>query len=838
MIVCALAVLVAVHGLVTPSPTVFCDACTDTEECPNPEDDGIYCEVRDCWDGCCMNVTATDCDDGDYCTVDSCIEPWEWGAVNEDTFTCISAELENCCRNVHEDCDAPTEACVDVTCEIEQGEHTGLCTYTHLDHCCTCDHDCEDPDNLCLISFCEDIIEGEHGFQEGVCTLAEEIPCAHPNPQDLCLVVECNATSGQCDQYVLPEDECPGACCLPEGCEMSMDEEWCEEDGGIFVGPNTTCDPEICDFSPEYPTCECDDDCEEQLEPRNKCETVACNVTAEVCMYVPVECESDDPCVLSECDVMNGLCREEVLWGCCTPENDDLCINSGEPCHEIQCVNVTDGVGECAEVRLEEAPDCCTSSDECTGDDLCSAAYCRHHDHVCVGIGEQIICPPELDGDQCTEPVCDPLTGFCIEALLPDAFKCPGACCFINYSTPECEQQCEYVDYFTCNDLEGEWHGSNTTCEDEDVCVDQTPAPTESPVPQPTPQPTASCIDKTCPTNGGSVYIDCDVIEDGMCSEGQCQVGVIPCASELCTMEDDVACTCDECTCIVDKIIDEHQVYYREECIGAEPTPSTFAPTPSTSAPTQEPPTPKPTAPPTPFPTTSCLDKACPSGGDEIYMDCSNVFGICGVEVGSCQTGSVPCESVQCTGSPGGSCTCNECTCVVQGLVEEQPVLRREVCVPVTAAPTEQPTPTAQPTAQPTPVQTIRPTRGPPTTQPTVRPTPKPTPQPTISCVEMICPLNEGDELQIPCRIFDNECQCDVLVEGSILIRKNCTQPIIQETHPTEITPTYMDYAHTLCNVLHNCGFATQSVCTDNPPTYCTDLNCCAVYPPPTINTV
>ncbi len=492
--------------------TSICDPyagipCYTVDDCPQPIQDGHYCEVADCWNGVCMNMSVGDilCDDHDPCTIDQCLEPDDEHAINQDAPTCTHSELEDCCRNVDVDCEPPTEACIDVTCVFaNQHNITGECVYETLEQCCTCDHDCIDPENLCIVRECKYITEGEHGFDEGVCSGPTEVVCDDPDPYNRCLVAQCNHTTGLCDEQILGPDECPGACCFDDGsCSDTdmMDEQWCEEDGGRFGGINTTCnDPGICDTGAPTPPpreCDCHEDCEELVELESKCQFTQCDIESGQCLVLNKTCPGDGPCILGVCDENTGQCDQEVQWDCCTESSLEFCSNSGESCSEMQCHYIIDGVGQCVEVRLAEPPDCCESNSECQFGNLCSAAYCNHQTHECVGVGEEVICPPEVDGDECTEPACNPSNGECEETLLPDAVKCPGACCLDN--------SCENLDYFECRDAGGQWEGSDVFC-GIGVCgetASPTSAPTQSPTAfgQPTSAPTQTDSPTSAPTS-------------------------------------------------------------------------------------------------------------------------------------------------------------------------------------------------------------------------------------------------------------------------------------------------------------------------------------------------
>ena len=102
--------------------------CHSNDDCPNPADDGIYCFVRDCWAGTCMNMSipASACEiDGDACTIGTCIE-----TPNATTYSCLHTPNPECC-NTEDDC-ILTEPCTVAACinfNVTTGH--GMCEYSY-----------------------------------------------------------------------------------------------------------------------------------------------------------------------------------------------------------------------------------------------------------------------------------------------------------------------------------------------------------------------------------------------------------------------------------------------------------------------------------------------------------------------------------------------------------------------------------------------------------------------------------------------------------------------------------------------------------------------------------
>ena len=75
-----------------------------------------------------------------------------------------------------------------------------------------------------------------------------------------------------------------------------------------------------------------------------------------------------------------------------------------------------------------------------------------------------------------------------------------------------------------------------------------------------------------------------------------------------------------------------------------------------------------------------------------------------------------------------------------------------------------------------------------------------------------------------------NVCVGRSTTKGGTVVQK-CIDPNEQTVvEPVPMAIEYADYAHTLCTVLNQCGFADQAVCINEAPSNCVDLNCCSVY--------
>ena len=198
--------------------------------------EGVYVDTIRLTSGCCAG--ATDCDDGNACTADSC--PEEGGQ-------CVHEPLAECC-NSSKDCD-DGDSCTTDTCSGPGGscENTllaGCCntnmqcndndpctedvcntednTCTNQPLCCNADGDCNDGDK-CTVGSC---VEGQCSY-EFICCLAD----SECDDGEYCTADQC--VNGDC---VSVPASLPG-CCVPEIMNENFDGEE-ELDGWTFDTPN------------------------------------------------------------------------------------------------------------------------------------------------------------------------------------------------------------------------------------------------------------------------------------------------------------------------------------------------------------------------------------------------------------------------------------------------------------------------------------------------------------------------------------------------------------------------------------------------------------------------
>jgi len=210
----------------TPNP---CDECQSDDDC-EPID---KCHVAECEHGMCMQAPLY-CNDNDPCTEDVC-QPW--------TGQCLYLRDYSCCRTP-DDCFDSGNPCTEPVC-VRDNETavSGTCDELNKPNCCYQNTQCQINGSLCLERICN--------HQTYSCETVGHIDCGLDSDDDTCTVLVCNNATGFCDSVTLPDDECPGACCMPDdgSCE-EMDEMWCDVDNGFFLGINTTCSKTTCQPTP------------------------------------------------------------------------------------------------------------------------------------------------------------------------------------------------------------------------------------------------------------------------------------------------------------------------------------------------------------------------------------------------------------------------------------------------------------------------------------------------------------------------------------------------------------------------------------------------------------
>jgi formylglycine-generating enzyme required for sulfatase activity len=371
------------------APASGCIHAPNTADC----DDGDACTLGDaCADGTCRGATQRDCDDGNVCTDDAC----------EAASGCTHADNLAAC----DDGDACTT--VDV---CDGGECRGD-TAPDCDDGNPCTADACDPANGCV-----------HPLHVGECAAARCDGLVHVAAA-VCVVDECPApVQTSCDD---------GNPCTVDSCDP---EAGCAHDG---TGVITNCN--------DGNECTTGDACR-----GNAAGDCAGTDTSAVA------CDDHNPCTDDSCDPLAGCGHTNRTGGCADARCDGLLHVAAATCDQGQCpapdVTSCDDGNPCTDDTCDPAVGCGHTNR--TGG--CADARCDGLVHVAAATCDQGQCPAPVqtscdDGNPCTDDTCDPAvgcghtnrTGGCADA------RCDG---LVHVAAAVCDQgQCPAPDVTSCDD--------------------------------------------------------------------------------------------------------------------------------------------------------------------------------------------------------------------------------------------------------------------------------------------------------------------------------------------------------------------------------------------------
>jgi hypothetical protein len=324
-------------GTVNPAnPCEVCDVSASTTAwSPAPDGrpcpDSTVCDGREvCSAGSCVDGPALDCDDGDDCTTDTCMEPGG----------CAHASVAGCC-NVALDCD-DGDVCTTDDCTGSGG----TCTAAPISGCCVDDADCSDA-SACTDDSC-DTSTNRCVFTPVAGCCADAADCDDGND---CTTDSCDATSGACANDPIAD------CCLGDGdCD----------DGDVCTAD--ACASSSCVNVPIDGCCMGDDVCDDGME----CTTDTCDVrtfrcisdVTAVCCAGDGDCDDGDDCTIDFCDEF-GVCDSNPDPACCDVDcnDDDSCTRDSCESDRVTCVN-------------EPIAGCCADDSDCRAPDVCTAGRC------------------------------------------------------------------------------------------------------------------------------------------------------------------------------------------------------------------------------------------------------------------------------------------------------------------------------------------------------------------------------------------------------------------------------------------------------------------------------
>jgi hypothetical protein len=280
---------------------------------------GACCFMGGAGGGQCFETTANTCEnqggayqgDGSSCA-NTCVGPEiacclpEGGCVMTDVHTCLIEGGQP----------GPDDAnCNDVECP--PSEHGACCVSTFMGPVCidtTLEH-CNDEGgdffgvgSSCDSVFCSGPLDGACCFNDGDCLELPHNACLDEGGEPF--------PNMSCDEACTPQPE--GACCIPElpnGFCFVTTLNHCLQEGGLYQGDNTECDPAAeCNLGPDAACC----------FPDGTCENIpfaACDLAGGTGVHPGVTCESVDctPSLTGACCFMGGAggqCFETTAASC------------------------------------------------------------------------------------------------------------------------------------------------------------------------------------------------------------------------------------------------------------------------------------------------------------------------------------------------------------------------------------------------------------------------------------------------------------------------------------------------------------------------------------------
>ncbi|GEM_PF-2788400 len=517
-------------------------------------DDGNACSTKDlCAGGACTGAKV-DCNDGNYCTDDSC-DPKK-GCVHKPNANACS-DGDSCTSN--DKCQGGTCAGT-TTCE------------------CKSDKDCagKDPSNKCL---------GSHFCKNNFCYLkpASIVKCSDKGTK--CAPIACDPDDGKCKVVDPPGEGTPctvdgDLCILDAVCKCggkNCEKRTCEgkkatcDDGNACTAD--TCDPALgCVFKNNKAACSDDNpctkgdvcgegkcnpgksvctfcnpniknDCQNKIgKDSNKCTASYECSSAFKCIYKPtyVQCgpgtcedpqyttfdactkakkkwTDDNECTLTKCNPKSGKCEKQFLKSAFCDDNNGCTVNDhcekgncvttarncndGDPCTLDKCVK--DQTQGCVFDKLGANGKACEDGNKCTEGSTCASGFC-------VG-GKPKKCN---DGNSCTLDICDDKVGKCDFVSLGDAPCDNGDKCVADARCDAKTSACKVK--------------KKLSCDKGNLCFDYSCDPKKGCVSLPN--------EVTC-TSGNKCVLK------AKCFNGGCQ----PVGSEQIKCDDGNVCTLDSC---------------------------------------------------------------------------------------------------------------------------------------------------------------------------------------------------------------------------------------------------------------------------------------------------
>ena len=565
----------------------------------------------DC-DGLIDNGT---CDDGNACTVDTCLGEGGCEHTPLDGDECLDGDV----CTIADHCEAgvcvgqPVNCDDDNACTVDACDGLGGCVYeTASALCddgdpCTVGDKCQDGGCVGSVTLvCDDgnPCTTDSCGEKGCLYTDSDGPCDDGNActeDDSCVKGACSGAQITCDDGNLCTTD---SCDLKSGCTFANNMQPCDDgdgctgkdtcaDGACLAGAEMICDDgnpctdDACDsdsgcvFTPNF--AECDDN--------NTCTSNDSCVKGNCIGLGDILCDDGNPCTIDSCEADGGCTHSMSIGACddgdaCTAK--DACMNGVcEPGPALQC---DDGnpctTDSCQDGGCVFAPNDgeCDDGNVCTEASMCKAG-------VCLGT-QPLDCE---DGNVCTTHACDPANG-CIQVdnqapcsdddpcTLGDS--CANGSCQGGVGAPVCDDGNICTDdscvtgkgcVYTANESKCD-DGSACTlgdtckdgwcaftailnCDDGNACTDDTCDVKEG------------CIstNNEAPCSDGNICTVGDSCSEGACAPGadslECDDGLYCNGEESCdskigclsgeapTGDDGIACTVETCDEDLDQVV-------------------------------------------------------------------------------------------------------------------------------------------------------------------------------------------------------------------------------------------------------------------------------------------
>ena len=414
-----------------PPPAIGITLLAEDDWCCTAEEmlecqDGIWCngeEYCDGWGGCLPADYPVNCDDGDPCTDDYCVNDeivysgYGYGTGHCEHVCVPSDTCLYCCGcDRHSDCN-DGDACTNDECDFD----TELCTYSETS--------CDD-DNFCTDDSCDTLTGCVNEWISGCCF--SDSDC---NDLLHCTADDCDELRNECSNELLA-----GFCLILSTCYDDKS-----------INPENMCETcltlaAVDDWTPlaEGTPCEAEEYCSD----KETCDGFG------NCVGEGGPCYDDFACTHDTCDHDKNECLHPVRDGACLIHGS--CYDDGDAHPDDACLACRSNVSQAAWSPLDEGA-ACDDGLFCTAEDRCSASG------VCQGSGNPCAHAPD-----CSIRECDETLDTCHAALMAGYCLISGAC-YVN-SEVNPENPCR-VCLSEANS--GQWTNlpAGTACDDGDECT-------------------------------------------------------------------------------------------------------------------------------------------------------------------------------------------------------------------------------------------------------------------------------------------------------------------------------------------------------------------------------